>query len=222
MDAKSGHRIFSIGMYVVFGIAVTLVLFSLFSCGKSASIDTSGTNINAESQISEQTPSAQTQTTAWNPDGILSNGEYSRINSYAGGDYEIRWRTDGESIYIGIRARTAGWIAVGFYPTARMKDVDMVIGYVTDGRAVISDQFSTGDFGPHQADTVLGGKENISLGGGREEGGFTVIEFKRLVNTGDNFDASLAHGSIPIIWSYGADDNTSIHHLNRGYGEIIL
>ena len=61
----------------------------------------------------------------WNPDGVLGDSEYLGEMKY--GDYEIRWMADGEYAYFGIRARTTGWVSVGFNPSSGMKDADMIL-----------------------------------------------------------------------------------------------
>ena len=156
----------------------------------------------------------------WAADGALGDMEYLGEMSY--GNYEIRWLSDDQYIYIGIRAKTTGWVAIGFDPTSGMKDADMVFGFLQGGEIVISDQFSTGTFGPHSPDTELGGTDDILEAGGKEEGGFTIIEFKRALDTGDQYDKALAEGVIKIIWAYGPDDEITKKHAVRGDGEISI
>jgi len=156
----------------------------------------------------------------WVADGVLGDTEYLGEMSY--GNYEIRWLSDDQYIYIGIRAKTTGWVAIGFEPTTMMKDADMVFGFVQGGEVVISDQFSTGTFGPHSPDTELGGTDDIIESGGKEQGGFTTIEFKRTLDTGDQYDKVLAEGVIKIIWAYGSSNSLAVKHSTKGYGEINL
>ena len=98
----------------------------------------------------------------------------------------------------------------------------MIFGFVKDGRVEVQDQYSTGNFGPHPADTELGGTDDILEFGGKEEGGFTTIEFKRLLTTGDKYDISIQKGASKIIWAYGSSDSLTAKHSTRGYGEINL
>lgn len=170
--------------------------------------------------VGEETPGKPAE--GWKADGEFMYREYSAEMVSADGNYEIRWLADEQYIYIGIRAKTTGWVAVGIEPSSRMKDADMIFGFVKDGRATVSDQFSTGTYGPHSADTVLGGTDDILEFGGKEEGGYTIIEFKRALNTGDKYDNKLTKGAIKIIWSYGLTDDLTIKHASRGYGEITL
>jgi hypothetical protein len=156
----------------------------------------------------------------WLADGIIDNQEYLGEMSY--GDYEIHWVNDAHYIYAAMKARTTGWVALGIQPGSKMKDADMILGFVKDGEVAIFDLFSTGDFGPHSTDTEIGGTFNIAGSGGKEEDGYTVIEFKRALDTGDQRDNKLTGGKNEIIWSYGSVDELATKHTNRGYGEITL
>jgi hypothetical protein len=170
----------------------------------------------------QQTPpvSSAPQPIAWAADGVVSSGEYTNVNTY--GDYEINWRSDEKNIYIGLKVKTSGWVALGIQPGLMMKNADIVLGYVNDGKTNISDQYSTGNFGPHQPDTELGGNNDILDFGGQEVGGYTTIEFKRALDTGDQYDHPLLKGVNKIIWAYGSDDQSKIKHVSRGYGELDL
>jgi len=156
--------------------------------------------------------------TSWVPDGEINPAEYTGGKTY--GNYEIYWDSDEEYIYVGMKAKASGFVAVGIKPTLAMKDADMIFGFVKEGEASIYDIFSTGNYGPHPPDTELGGTNDIVEFGGREEGGFTTIEFKRALDTGDDYDKPLTKGVNKIIWAYGSNDSQTLRHSNRGYGEI--
>ena len=153
-------------------------------------------------------------------DGVITAGEYDRSQEH--GSYQIHWKSDGEFIYVAITAQTSGWVAVGFKPTTRMKDADIVLGFVADGQVTILDMFSPFDFGPHPPDTEQGGTFDILEFGGREENGRTTIEFKRALDTGDELDNILTQGANKIIWSYGATDAIDQRHAVRGEDSIVL
>ena len=45
----------------------------------------------------------------------------------------LKWKVDGKNLHVVVSAPTTGWISVGFDPTARMKDSNIIIGYVQNG-----------------------------------------------------------------------------------------
>ena len=199
------------------GIFILTVLFAalMAGCGSSSPATTTDTTVSATTTTSGTTADA-----AWTPDGVITDGEYD--GSFKNGDYELYWSSDADTVYFGMRARTGGWVAVGFPPGRTMQDADIVIGYVDGGNAIVSDEFSTGIFGPHAPDTELGGTDDIIASGGSTDGDYTIIEFSRKITSNDEFDLSLVPGSNQAIWSFGSSDDTGKQHVNRGYGEITL
>ena len=158
--------------------------------------------------------------TKWAADGVISADEYQNNRAY--GDYTIYWSNDAEYVYIGMKAKTAGWVAVGFGAETLMKNADIIMGSVTDGKLSIADMSSTGEFGPHPPDTQLGGTDDILASGGKVDNGYTTIEFKRKLNTGDKFDKPLIMGINKIIWAYSSEPVLTLKHSSRGTGEIEL
>ncbi len=167
---------------------------------------------------------------AWKADGIVGPNEYSRSmnlhkppsNGYFGGDLEVSWKNDAQYLYMALNGSTKGWIAMGFEPTDWMKDADIILAAVEDGKAIVEDEYSTGNYGPHSDDTDLGGTYDILEYGGREVGGNTVIEFKRKMDTGDSFDKAFVSGQkVPMIWAMA---DTTMHDAkhNMAKGEGVL
>lgn len=156
----------------------------------------------------------------WKADGKIVQGEYQ--NSRVFNNFELYWSSDDQFVYFAMKAKTGGWIAIGFDPVSLMKNSDIIEGYVSDGKVTVLDMYSTGDFGPHPPDIQLGGTNDIIESGGTEEDGYTVIEFKRKIDTGDKFDKVLGKGTHKIIWAVGPDDQATIRHSVRGTGEIDL
>ena len=215
---RSSNKWQKLGVLLGSGLVLLSVLFTT-SCQAPA--------VTEEAEPSPGLPKATTPSEAekppsekWSADGTIDSKEYLGEMKY--GNYEIHWVSDEHYAYIGIKAKTSGWVALGIQPGSRMKDADMIFGYVKDGTTTVSDQFSTGDYGPHSPDTELGGTNDILEFGGKEENGYTIIEFKRILNTGDEYDNQLSKGVNSIIWSYGPNDDLTLKHSNRGYGEIDL
>jgi hypothetical protein len=156
----------------------------------------------------------------WVADGVISADEYQQSKTYV--DFSISWSNDSEYIYIGMKAKTAGWVAVGFGAETFMKNADIIEGFVKDGNLTIVDMFSTGEFGPHPPDIQSGGTDDILASAGKFDNGYTTVEFKRKLDTGDKFDKPLVKGINKIIWAYANEPVLTIKHSSRGPGEIEL
>jgi hypothetical protein len=153
-------------------------------------------------------------------DGIVQNGEYRGTASFDGGNFLLFWDFQGDVMNMALKAKTAGWVSIGFDPSSKMKDADMVLGLVDDsGRVYVVDAFSTGENGPHPADTDLGGTDDIIDFGGTESDGWTTIEFSRLANSTDLYDRNVWNGQvIKVIWAYSlSDEFTGYHEQTRGF-----
>lgn len=213
--------------YAVVSVIITVLVMAIPAvtggCGESTDetdLPTEPATTTSESGLPTATDSPEQPIETWKADGVLGDNEY--LNEMAYGDYEVRWTADESNIYFGIKAKTEGWLSIGLNPSSRMKDADMIFGAVSNGQTSVSDQFSTGTFGPHSPDTELGGSDDVLESGGREDGGFTIIEFSRALNTGDSYDNILTKGTTKIIWAYGSSDDFDRQHTSRGSGEITL
>jgi hypothetical protein len=158
-------------------------------------------------------------------DGKIGADEYQ--NHYFDEDInmDVYWTISDDDIYVALKAPAGGWVSIGLRPgipaeeeEEAMKDVDFMIGYVKDGQTFARDDFGDTPFS-HKADTDLGGTDNIEAFAGSEEGGVTIIEFERLLNTKDEYDADVpARGEVYLAYS-NADDFTSIHTQRT---EVVL
>ncbi len=174
--------------------------------------------------------SEQEATEEWKADGIVSEGEYTRSmllqapnrQGYSGGDIEISWRNDEEDLYLALNGSTLGWLALGFEPLEWMKESDIILASVDTGKAIVLDEYCTGNYGPHIEDTMLGGTSDIKEFAGSESAGWTTIELKRSLQSSDRFDKSFSPGqAVSIIWALSDNPDISQKH-DVAYGEGIL
>ena len=199
--------------------AFAIVTVVLGTAGCSGAVPNQAITSTAVTTISSTTSTPATNIVQ---DGVITAGEYKNTQTYDNGNMEVHWSNDGSHVYFAIKAKTAGFVAVGIQPETTMRNADIIFGYVSEGKAQVFDLFSTAAFGPHLPDTDTGGKDDILSFGGKEEDGFTVIEFKRLLGTEDSKDIALAFGSNKIIWAYGSSDSFDIKHSSKGYGQITI
>ena len=172
----------------------------------------------------------QETTEEWKADGIIGDGEYSRSvllqgpsrQGYSGGDLAVSWKNDREHLYLALNGSTDAWLAIGFDPLEWMKNADIILASVQGGKAVVLDEYCTGNYGPHIEDTMLGGSDDILESGGSKSAGRTVIELKRKLDTGDRFDKAFSPGgTVSMIWALSSSSDISLKH-NIAYGEGIL
>ncbi len=157
-------------------------------------------------------------------DGIISDSEYDFNATFSNGDYILFWRNVGEEVYFGMVGKTTGWITIGIDPSVMMLEADMYFGWVTNTTPHMIDAYATGLTGPHPPDQEQGGTDDILAYNGTEIDGTTVIEFKRLLTTGDEKDKSLPkNATIKVIWAMGSSDLFDAPHLkNKGAAYLNL
>lgn len=128
--------------------------------------------------------------------------------------FQLEWMIDDNTITVTASAPTTGWIAVGFDPSAAMKDANIIIGYVSESDLFISDDFGNGHIS-HSPDTELGGTSDVTGISGTEQNGTTMISFSIPLDSEDQYDTTLIQGSThKIIIAYGPDeaDNFQGYH----------
>ncbi|HOI76885.1 MAG TPA: DOMON domain-containing protein [Methanofastidiosum sp.] len=210
-----------------FGIALIAILL-VSGCATETPIDEpksteepKTTEPPAETPVED--PELPAQTNLWKADGIITQNEYKNSREFGSGRFTVYWSNDEEYIYMALKGQTSGWVSIGFEPTIAMRDADMIFGFVSEGTPTALDQYSTGDFGPHPSDEQLGGTNDLIEISGSEASGYTIIEFKRKLNTGDKYDKAFTKGqNITIIWGLGPSDSINALHTLRGGGSIKL
>ena len=158
---------------------------------------------------------------------MIVPGEYTSTKSFASGTmtFTLHWKTDAQNIYIGMEAPVTGYIAMALDPdiAGGKTNTDMIWGYVAGGQTSLFDQWATTESGStHPDDSAQGGQNNILQFGGAETGGKTIIEFKRLLTTGDAMDRPFVTGVNRIMWAvHDVMDDLSFHSF-AGRGDITL
>ena len=141
---------------------------------------------------------------------------------------KFSWSVNSDQLAVKLSAPTTSWVAVGFNPSSKMKDADIVIGYVKKGKVTISDEFGIAAT-QHKSDSKVGGQDNVTVVGGSEEGNITEIEFSIPLNSGDNKDTVIdPNADTVVILSYGQGrDSFRVKHkfattltVNLSSGEV--
>jgi hypothetical protein len=123
------------------------------------------------------------------------------------------WSIEGDNLAIKLSAPTTGWVAIGFHPTDMMKDANIIIGFVKDGKVEISDDFGTQPT-QHAPDIKRDGKDNVTVIGGTETGTTTTLEFSIPLQSGDPNDGIIdPKADTVVMLAYGPDrDSTKLKH----------
>jgi hypothetical protein len=86
-----------------------------------------------------------------------------------------------------------------------MKDANIILGLVKDGKVEISDEFGAQPT-IHTPDTKRGGKDNVTVAGGGMTGNATTLEFSIPLKSGDPNDGVIdPKADTPVILAYGPD-----------------
>ena len=158
-------------------------------------------------------------------DGDIGEEEYDFHVSLGDGHLDLYWSfLDNDTIQMGVRARASGMVAIGFDPTVRMKDADMILGWrESTGDFELHDAWSQDETGPHPDDVDEGGTFDLLEYTAKEEGGVTTMEFTRLLSTNDSLDKDIPReGKLKIIWATSDTDAFETYHTRRGTATIDM
>ena len=137
----------------------------------------------------------------------------------------LQWKVVGSDLQVIVSAPTTGWVAVGFGPSRRMQNANIIIGYVKDGEVTVSDQFGVAQTAHKPDESLSRGESNVTGVSGSESAGRTELRWTIPLNSGDRYDKALrAGGKQKVILAYGkneADDLVS-YHAFRTTVEITL
>ena len=128
----------------------------------------------------------------------------------------FEWRVNGVNLDIRLKAKTKGWVAIGFNTEGSMKNANLILGYVKRGKVKISDQFGVRRE-EHIRDIMTGGQSDISNKKGSETLNQTTVSFSIPLQSGDKRDFAIKTAQETIILlAYGKrSDNFQSKHEFR-------
>ncbi|CAF4431727.1 unnamed protein product, partial [Rotaria sp. Silwood2] len=142
---------------------------------------------------------------------------------------DLWWIVDDaeREIIFEFHVKTTGWIALGISPAGGMRGADIGVGWVDlAGIVHFQDRHAFGMSPPVIDNTTT---DWFPLQG-REQNGWTSIQFKRLLDTCDSMDVPIKSGTNIVIFAYGlvdpdlsrSDGDISYHDTRRGTRMIPL
>jgi hypothetical protein len=136
------------------------------------------------------------------PDGKVSDGEYQFSTDQSGMSLGASLGTDGK-LYLSIRAKTAGWVALGV-GGQRMDGSRLFLAYDTGAKQVFNEQRGAGHFHKDLADPVV---EKWAV---KADGSFTTLEL--VLNAG----SAVADGKLGLLFAYSGSTSYMLPHKARG------
>ena len=154
------------------------------------------------------------------PERTLNDSGYFEV---AKDDISLQWKiSNGQDLEIILSAPTTGWVAVGFDPSSKMKDANLLLCAVVSGSVTIRDDYGNGSVS-HSPDTSLGGTDDFTIIGGTETADRTEVQFTIPLNSGDAFDRALVSGSeYTVLLAYADADSFTVKHAHRTSIQITL
>eukprot|EP00058_Branchiostoma_floridae_P003514 XP_002589002.1 hypothetical protein BRAFLDRAFT_124914 [Branchiostoma floridae] len=141
------------------------------------------------------------------------------------GKYNLFWKFDEEKIEFEAHVQTKGWVGLGLSPNGGMPGSDIVIGWVKDGKAHLTDRYADA-----KAQPAVDESQDWELVSGNENGTHTVLRFSRKLMTCDTKDRVINKDTMRMIWAWHDEDpeedsggnGPGYHSSNRGVRSSIL
>ncbi|CAF0807769.1 unnamed protein product [Adineta ricciae] len=131
-----------------------------------------------------------------------------------------------QTILFELHIKTTGWIALGISPAGGMTGADIGVGWVEQSGTVrFLDEYATTFTLP-----LLDNSTDWFALQGREQNGWTAIQFTRALDTCDSMDVAIQSGTNHLIFAYGLVDPTwnttsnpiTYHQTRRGSYSLSL
>jgi len=152
---------------------------------------------------------------------------YQYATEIESGVADLWWNVDQtkQDITFELHMKTNGWIALGISPAGGMKGADIGLGWIdAEGKLHFEDRYATGTSQPLVDTTTI---DWFGLQG-REQNGWTAIQFRRALDTCDSMDVPIKSGTNILIFAYGLEDPimsngkaTISYHGNRRITRMI-
>lgn len=135
--------------------------------------------------------------------------------------YILFWKFDTETITFEVHAQTLGWVGMGLSSNGAMLGSDIVIGWVKDGQPYFKDRHGIGNEMP-----LVDVTQDYELLDAREDGGYTMLKFRRQLETCDEDDMAVDDGTARVLFSWGdldpENEDQIQQHVVRGSKSILL
>ncbi|XP_066264864.1 DBH-like monooxygenase protein 1 homolog isoform X2 [Branchiostoma lanceolatum] len=141
------------------------------------------------------------------------------------GKFVVFWTYDEDQIEFETHVQTRGWLGLGLSPNGGMPGSDIVIGWVKDGQAHLTDRYAVENSLPPEDES-----QDWELLSGYENDTHTVLRFKRKLQTCDVRDRVINKDTVRLLWAWNDEDpvqdsgpsGPTYHGTNRGARSTML
>jgi len=129
-------------------------------------------------------------------------------------DMTLNWRPAGDTLQVMVRAKTGGWVGVGFNATEGMKDAWFITGIVKNGVPTVIEQHGNTPT-THLKKSDLGGTSALSGVSGSSKNNMTEIRFTIPLKPADIDKPIDPDGDTVLLLAYGATHQMTQVHAFR-------
>ncbi len=138
------------------------------------------------------------------------------------GVMQADWLVSENELHVKLKVTTNGWVGIGFNPSNGMKDAWFILGYVKDGKAVISEQHGTSQTA-HRAESSMGGVESVKDVSGTNANNETEIRFTVPLQPPGSLDKPIViDKDMDILLAYGESQIVEQIHKFRAKLKVNL
>lgn len=156
---------------------------------------------------------------------LTPSESYTRTYTVEANNYVFWWKIiNTNEIQIEVHCRSLGWVGFGISPVGGMTGADITKFWIKDGLIFLFDSYAVANASP-RTDTV----QNVQWIGGAELNGFTMVKFKRRLDTGDtNHDLPILNQDQYLIFAWNQNDPVTgdgdwlYHQRNRFWVQLNL
>lgn len=155
----------------------------------------------------------------------LKNGTGVFISKSANFEVTIKKNKKKGLYLIKMKGKTEGWISVGFGRSKVMKDSEIVMAGVAQGDPYITHHYGTGIYRHKKINRLdkKAKKDIVKLISAKEENGYTIVSFTRVLASKGKYYKKLKSGQIiELLYAFAPNDKDRRKHNERGFIKIKL
>lgn len=154
-------------------------------------------------------------------DGVAEPGEYRFQWTDDASKLDFRWSIVGDRLIGAVSTPDTGWAAVAFGGAGPlMYGADIIIGWVDARGTHVEDHFANTPTS-HEADSALGGRDDVLGSAGTQTSTGTTLEFERPLAAHDSTDHAIEAGQTKVMVASAESDDAMAYHLG-GHKAVAL